>query len=125
MTDAYFLKKILCQGEKSIFNLKDPLALHIVKGAQGNYSYRWFQLNYANIQRIIQVHSYSLYSCVVLGFEIQRKLFYPLLNAIGAFVLIARIERLPFRMLGYKMHALSEEVSNPKIQKLFSYLLTR
>jgi hypothetical protein len=82
MADAYFLKETLCQGEKRIWNIRNPLALHIVKGAHGNYSYRWFELNILNIQRIIQIHGYSIYSLIVLGFEIQRKLFYPFLNAI-------------------------------------------
>ncbi|MDD2891803.1 MAG: glycosyltransferase family 2 protein [Candidatus Gracilibacteria bacterium] len=125
MTDAYFLKQTLCQGQKRIHNLRDSLALHIVKGAHGNYSYRWFQLNMANIRRIIQVHGHSLYSLVVLGFEIQRKILYPVLNKIRAFALIAQIERLPFRILGYKVHSADAEIKNPMIQKLFSYLLVK
>ncbi|OIP53008.1 hypothetical protein AUK10_03060 [Candidatus Gracilibacteria bacterium CG2_30_37_12] len=125
MTDAYFLKETLCAGQKRIFNLRDPLALHIVKGAHGNYSYRWFHLNMANIRRIIQVHGYSLYSLVVLGFEIQRKIFYPALNRIGAFSLIAQIERLPFRILGYRVYSVDGEMENPMIEKLFSYLLIK
>jgi glycosyltransferase involved in cell wall biosynthesis len=57
MTDAYFLKHTLCQRQKRIFNLRDPLALHIVKGAQGNYSYRWHTLTRQNIQRVYEIHS--------------------------------------------------------------------
>lgn len=122
MTDAYFLKQTLCQGEKRIFNIRDPLALHIVKGAHGNYSYRWFHFNLMNIRRIIEIHGYSLYSLVVLGFEIQRKLLYPFLNTIQAFKLIAQIERLPFRIFGYRVYSADEKVENPMIRKLFSYL---
>jgi len=125
MTDAYFLKQTLCAGQKRIHNLCDPLALHIIKGAHGNYRYRWFQLNMANIRRIIEVHGYSFYSLVVLWFEIQRKILYPVLNKIRAFTLIARIERLPFHILGYRIHSADAEVKNPMIQKLFSYLLIR
>ena len=125
MSDAHFLKKTLCHGQKRIYNLPDSLALHIVKGAHGNYSYRWFQLKIANIRRIIEIHGYSIYSLVVLGFEIQRKLFYPFLNAIWAFGLIAKIERLPFRILGYPIYSIDSEIKNPMIKKLFSYLLLK
>jgi len=123
MADVYFLKQTLCHEQKLIYNFHDSLALHIVKGAHGNYSYRWFHLNMLNIQRIIQIHGYSFYSLVVLGFEIQRKLFYPFLNAIWAFGLIAKIERLPFRILGFRISSIDSEVKNSMIKKLFSYLL--
>lgn len=125
MTDAYFLKQTLCAGQKWIHNLRDPLALHIVKWAHGNYSYKWFQLNRANIRRIIQVHGYSFYSLMILGFEIQRKFFYPVLNKVWVFSLIAQIERLPFRIFGNKIHSLDAKVENSMIQKLFSYLLEK
>jgi hypothetical protein len=125
MADAHFLKNILCGGKKLIHNLAAPLALHVVKGAQGNYSYRWFRLNMVNIRRIIEIHGYSPYSLAALGFEIQRKVFYPFLNIIKAFGFIAKMERLPFLILGYTTYSADKGLSNPMIREMFSYISTK
>jgi hypothetical protein len=39
--------------------------------------------------------------------------------------LIAKIERLPFRILGYRIYSADAEVKNLMIRKLFSYLLLK
>lgn len=123
MADVYFLKYILCGWEKKISNLSETLALHIIKGAHGNYSYRWFQLNFMNIRRLIDIHGYSLYTFAALIFEIKRKVWYPLLNRLGAFRLIAQIERVPFRLLGNRIHSVDEVNQKEEVRKLFAYLL--
>lgn len=100
MSDAYFLKFSVCSGEKKLYNLDSTLMRHIIKDAAWNYSYRWFKLDKEHIQRIFQIHWISLYSFAVLAFELQRKVFYPILNRLQLYSCIAQIEKIPFRLLG-------------------------
>lgn len=76
-----------------------------------------------NIRRLIDIHGYSLYTFAALIFEIKRKVWYPLLNRLGAFRLIAQIERVPFRLLGNRIHSVDEVNQKEEVRKLFAYLL--
>ena len=99
MCDAWSLKNNLCHGEKKIYNLPEPLTLHLIKAWSGNYSYRWHQLSWKNIRRVYQLHAFG-YATLTIGWEILRKIFYPGLNVVGKWDWINAIERFPFRMLG-------------------------
>ena len=102
MCDAYSLKYNLCHGEKKIANLAEPLTLHLIKKTSGNYSYRWHQLNMANIRRAYILHP-PLYATLTLLWEIKRKVCYPILNTLWLGEWINPIERLPFRLMGKKI----------------------
>jgi hypothetical protein len=99
MCDAWSLKNNLCHGEKKIANLAESLTLHLIKKTSGNYSYRWHNLNMANIKRVYTLHP-PLYATLTLLWEIQRKFWYPILNRLGLSNWINPIERIPFRMMG-------------------------
>lgn len=99
MCDAYSLKYNLCGGEKKIYNLDDSLTLHLIKKTSGNYSYRWYKFNITNIKRTFSIHSFQL-ATLITGWEINRKISYPILNILGLGKWINPIERIPFRMMG-------------------------
>ncbi len=102
MCDAYSLKYNLCNGEKKIYNLSEPLTLHLIKSTSANYSYRWHRLTRANIQRVYDLHSFS-YATLTIIWEIMRKIIYPILNILGLWKWINPIERIPFRIMGKKI----------------------
>jgi glycosyltransferase EpsE len=99
MCDAWSLRYNLCGWEKKIYNLDEPLTLHLIKKTSGNYSYRWHQLNIPNIRRIYSLH-WSLYATLTLGWEIMRKIVYPILNLLWLGRWINPIERIPFQIMG-------------------------
>jgi hypothetical protein len=98
MCDAYSLKINLCKGEKNIFNLSDSLTLHLIKSSNTNYSYRWHTLSLKNIERVYGLHTFS-YATLTIGWEIMRKIIYPVLNIVKAGRWINAIERFPFRLM--------------------------
>ena len=97
--DAYSLKKYLCHGEKLIHNLDESLTLHLVKKSSGNYSYKWYTLSWKNLARAYELHSVS-YATLTTGWEIMRKIVYPILNTGKLGSWINPIERIPFRLFG-------------------------
>lgn len=99
MCDAWSLKTNLCHWKKCIYNLSEPLTLHLIKKWTGNMSYRWHTLSFKNIKRVYQLHPFW-YATLTLGWEILRKGLYPLLNFLGQKHSINQIERLPFRIMG-------------------------
>lgn len=99
MCDAYSLKYNLCHWEKKIYNLSEDLTLHLIKSKSSNHSYRWHQLTCANIRRAYELHSF-LYATLTIGWEIKRKIAYPVLNALHLGRWVNPIERIPFRLMG-------------------------
>ena len=102
MCDSYSLKYNLCQGNKKIYNLSESLTLHLIKSTSSNYSYKWYQLNWKNIRRTYELHSF-IYATLTIGWEIKRKIGYPVLNILGLGRWINPIERIPFRLMGKKI----------------------
>lgn len=100
--DAYSLKKYLCHGEKLIHNLDESLTLHLVKKSSGNYSYKWYKLSWKNLARAYELHSMS-YATLTTGWEIMRKIVYPVLNSCKIGNWVNPIERIPFRLFGNKI----------------------
>ena len=98
MCDAYSLKYNLCGGEKKIYNIDDPLTLHLIKSTSANYSYKWHRLTLENIRRAYALHPF-LYATLTIGWEIKRKILYPILNIFRLGKWINPIERIPFRMM--------------------------
>ncbi|MBC7498170.1 glycosyltransferase family 2 protein [Candidatus Gracilibacteria bacterium] len=99
MCDAWSLKNNLCHREKKIYNLSDPLTLHLIKKTSGNYSYRWHRLTWNSISRVYQLHPF-LYATLTISWEIKRKITYPILCLLGLGDWINPIERFPFRIMG-------------------------
>jgi len=102
MNDAYFQKKVLCKWKNLIRNLDETLTIHRIKPWAENYSYKRFKLTRENLNTIFYLHP-VLYGIGVVGFEILRKLMYPILHRIKKDWWIDKIERWPFRLEGYKM----------------------
>lgn len=102
MCDAWSLKTNLCHDEKKIHNLAEPLTLHLIKSSSANYSYKWHRLTIENIQRAYALHSF-FYATLTIGWEIKRKIAYPILNILHLGNWINPIERIPFRMMGKKI----------------------
>ncbi len=99
MCDAYSLKKNLCKGEKKIYNLDEALTLHLIKSTSANYSYRWHRLTWENVKRAYELHSF-LYATLTIGWEIKRKISYPILGLMWLGKWINPIERVPFILTG-------------------------
>ncbi len=99
MCDAYSLKHHLCKEEKIIYNLPEALSLHLIKKWSSNYSYRWHSISWKNLKRVYELHS-PIYATLTFFWELQRKIFYPLLQKIGVGKYIDIVERIPFRILG-------------------------
>lgn len=99
MCDAYSLKYNLCEWEKKIYNLTEPLTLHLIKTTSANYSYKWHRLTIENIRRAYKLHSF-FYATLTIGWEIKRKISYPILGLLWLGKWINPIERIPFRMMG-------------------------
>ena len=110
-TDALFMKQSLCNGAKKIKNLNDSLTLHIIKDSSKNYSYKWYKLNINNIKKAYQIHSFW-YATLTIGWEMMRKIIYPILTILGIGRYITPIERLPFQLQwnSIKTTALSTDV---------------
>lgn len=102
MCDAWSLKNNLCHGKKLIYNIDESLTLHLIKKWSTNYSYKWHTLNWVNIKRVYSLHS-PLYATLTLGWEIKRKVVYPILQALWLGNIIDPIERMPFRIFGNKI----------------------
>ncbi len=99
MCDAYSLRYNLCHGKKKIANLDEPLTLHLIKKWSTNYSYKWHRLTWANIRRVYSVHS-VVYATLTLGWELKRKIVYPILQFFWLGNMVDTIERIPFRLFG-------------------------
>lgn len=99
MCDAWSLKYNLCKWEKKIYNLDEALTLHLIKKTSGNYSYRWYSLTIKDIKQTFEIHS-KKFAILITGWEIMRKMAYPILNAIKVGKWINPIERIPFRIFG-------------------------
>lgn len=102
MCDAWSLKNNLCHGEKKIYNLDESLTLHLIKKWSTNYSYKWHKLNWVNIKRVYSLHS-PLYASLTLGWEIKRKILYPIFQILWLGRWIDPIERIPFRVFWNKI----------------------
>lgn len=101
--DAYFQKKILCKGEKKIYNLDESLTTHIIKASSSNYSYRWYTISFKNLKRAYEIHSIA-YATLTTGWEIMRKCLYPILVRFHKEAIITKIERIPFILFGNTMY---------------------
>lgn len=95
MNDAYFQKKVLCNWEKLIANLKETLTIHRVKKWFDNYSYKWFKFTPENLNTIYYLH-WVINWTNVIWFEIFRKIVYPILHWSHKDEWINNCERLPF-----------------------------
>lgn len=102
MNDALFQKTVLCKGEKKIYNIPETLTIHRVKKGSENYSYKRFRFSKENIKRLYTLHPWG-YATAALFWEIMRKSIYPILQKVGKGNWIDKIERLPFRLQGYKI----------------------
>lgn len=102
MNDALFQKQILCKGEKRIYNIPEILTIHRVKSGAKNYSYKRFSFDRNALQTLYTLHPFW-YATAALARESMRKLVYPLLQRIGKGSRIDKIERVPFRLQGYKV----------------------
>ena len=102
MNDAYFQKKVLCKGKNLIGNLDETLTSHRIKPWAENYSYKRFKFTRENLNTIFYLHP-VWYGIGVVGFEILRKLMYPILHRIKREGWIDKIERWPFRLEGMKI----------------------
>lgn len=116
--DAVFMKDVLCNWEKKIFNLWEALTLHLIKEANGNYSYSWYRFSFSNIKRAYQLHPVG-YATLTIGWELMRKLVYPLLGCSGQSKWITEIERIPFRLMGKKI----QQANGTLFEKFFPYLI--
>lgn len=102
MNDALFQKKILCKGVKLLYNIDETLTLHRVRDGAHNYSYKWYKLTFKNLKTAFSLHP-VWYGVSATGFELMRKLIYPVLHLLKSGYLIDWIERVPFRLQGYKI----------------------
>lgn len=98
MADCYFMKKILCGWKKLIYNLPDCLTIHRIKINLNNYSYSRFKFNKINLSTVFYCHN-PLYACLMIWFELCRKLFYPYMSLKSRY----KFERLPFILKWYKI----------------------
>lgn len=98
MADCYFMKKILCGWKKLMYNLPECLTIHRIKMKLDNYSYSRFKFNWTNIKTVFYCHN-PLYACLMIWFELCRKLFYPFMSLKSRY----KFERLPFILKWYKI----------------------
>lgn len=108
MADALFQKKILCKWKKLIYNLDETLTMHRVRSGASNYSYKWYKFTWKNLQTVFGLHP-LWYAVFATLFELMRKIIYPILHFFKISYLIDRIERVPFRLQGYKVRKYSRE----------------
>jgi len=102
MADALFQKKTLCKGKKLLYNIDETLTLHRVRDGASNYSYRWYKLTWKNLQTVFGLHP-VWYAVFATLFELMRKIVYPVLHWLRLGRWIDKIERVPFRLQGYKV----------------------
>lgn len=96
--DAYFQKKILCKDKKLIYNLDEPLTLHLIKKWYSNFTFSWFKINIKFIKRIIDVHSITLYSIFVIWYEIIKKFMLFIIKKLDNYKLYVWFDRLPYKL---------------------------
>lgn len=108
MTDAYFQKKILCDGKKLIHNIDQTLTLHLVKSAASNYSYKRFTYSRSTLHSIFGLHPWW-YGLWVLFRETKRRFAYPVLKLLWRVKMIDWFERVPFVLLGNKIESYPKE----------------
>ena len=106
MCDALFQKNILCHWKKILYNIDETLVMHRVRDGAHNYSYKWYKLTLKNLKTVFSLHP-VWYGVSATGFELMRKLVYPVLHRLKLGCLIDRIERLPFILQGYKVRKYS------------------
>ena len=82
--------------------------MHRVRDGAHNYSYKWYKFTRKNLQTVFSLHPlwYAVFATV---FELMRKLVYPFLHQLKYGYLIDRIERVPFRLQGYKIRKYTKE----------------
>ena len=102
MADALFQKKTLCHGKKLLYNLDETLTMHRVRAGAHNYSYKWYKFTWKNLQTVFALHP-LWYAVFATLFELMRKIVYPVLHWLKMGRWIDVIERVPFRLQGYKM----------------------
>ena len=71
-----------------------------------NYSYKWYKLTLKNLRTVFSIHP-VWYGIFATGFELMRKLVYPVLHRLKCGYVIDRIERMPFRLQGYTVRKYS------------------
>lgn len=108
MADALFQKKILCKWHKLLYNLDETLTMHRVRDWAYNYSYKRYKLTRKNLQTVFSLHV-RWYAVFATLFELMRKIIYPVLHFFKIWYLIDRIERVPFRLQGYKMRKFDQQ----------------
>ena len=83
--------------------------MHRVRDGAHNYSYKWYKFTWKNLQTVFALHP-LWYAVFATLFELMRKLVYPVLHWLKVGRWIDVIERVPFRLQGYKMRKYSKEV---------------
>jgi len=106
--DAYSQKVNLCNNKKLIYNIKEPLTLHIIKWWYSNFTYSWFKFNKKYIKRIFNLHNFSLYSFFVLFYEIFRKILLLFLKIFKNEKIFIFFDRLPYRLTWNKIIKISK-----------------
>lgn len=96
--DAYFQKKVLCKNEKKIYNIDEPLTLHLIKKWYSNFTFSWFKINSKYIWRIIEVHWYTLYSLFVIIYEIFKKIILIIIRKFWNYKMYVWFDRLPYKL---------------------------
>ncbi len=108
MNDAYFQKKVLCNGKNLIWNIDETLTIHRIKPWAQNYSYKWFKITKKNIQTVFYLHPIR-YGICAIWFEMIRKLVYPILHRIKKDWWIDKIERFPFKLQWMEIKAIKND----------------
>ena len=76
--------------------------MHRVRDGASNYSYKWYKLTLKNLKTVIGLHPLWYVISTTL-FELMRKIVYPFLYRLKFGYLIDKIERVPYRLQGYKV----------------------
>lgn len=108
MNDALFQKQILCKWQKLLYNLDETLTMHRVRDWANNYSYKRYKLTCKNLQTVFSLHP-LWYAVFATGFELMRKIIYPVLHFFKINSVIDKMERLPFKLQGYKIKKYTRE----------------
>lgn len=108
MADALFQKKILCKWEKLLYNIDETLTMHRVRDWAYNYSYKRYKLTWKNLQTVFSLHP-LWYAVFATLFELMRKIIYPILHFFKINSVIDKMERLPFKLQGYKIKKYTRE----------------
>jgi len=108
MNDAFFQKKILCSGQKKIYNINQVLTLHRIHTGTKNLSYKRFSYTWKNIETMLYVHP-LWYAICALVIETIRRCIYPFLIYSKKYRLINTIERLPFVLQWKKIKHYSDD----------------